>query len=94
MLSLIVSIMEVGAFFGSIFTAFAGERLGRRKTIATSLIIMIIGSLVQAITYNRAHMIVDLVVAGFGLRIVNSTVPVMMAEFAPKDTRGLRTSHS
>jgi len=92
MTSLIVSIMEVGAFFGSIFTAFTGERLGRRKTIATGVTIMILGSLLQATAYSRAHMIVARIVASFGLGTVNSTVPVMMAEFAPKANRGLCTA--
>ena len=91
MISLIVSIMEVGAFFGSIATAFVGERLGRRRTISIGVVIMIIGSLLQSTAYTRAHMIVARIVTGFGLGAVNSTVPVMMAEFAPKATRGLCT---
>lgn len=89
MISLIVSIMEVGAFLGSMATAIAGQRLGRRKTIAIDVVIMIIGSLLQSTAYTGAHMIVARIVTGFGLGAVNSTVPVMMAEFAPKATRGL-----
>lgn len=89
MTSLIVSIMEVGAFFGSIFTAITAENFGRRKTIAIGVAIMIVGSLLQATAYTREHMIVARIVTGVGLGIVNSTVPVMMAEFAPKATRGL-----
>ena len=89
MIGLIVSIMEVGAFLGSICTAVVGENLGRKRSIAIGVITMIIGSLLQATAYTRPHLIIARVVAGIGLGIVNSTVPVMQAEFAPKATRGL-----
>ncbi|OJJ51820.1 hypothetical protein ASPZODRAFT_138877 [Penicilliopsis zonata CBS 506.65] len=87
--ALIVSIMDVGAFFGSIGTALFGEDLGRRRSIALGVVIMMIGSVLQASSYSLAQMIVARIVAGVGLGVVNSTSPVMMAEFAPKATRGL-----
>lgn len=89
MIGLIVSIMEIGAFLGSICTAVVGENLGRKKSIAIGVMILIFGSLLQATAYTRPHLIVARVVTGIGLGIVNSTVPVMQAEFAPKATRGL-----
>ncbi|RMZ88198.1 hypothetical protein DV736_g4588, partial [Chaetothyriales sp. CBS 134916] len=89
MIALIVSIMEVGAFFGSIFTAIVGEQLGRKRSIAIGVFIMILGAILQATAYTRAHIIIARVVAGVGLGTVNSTVPVMQAEYAPKASRGL-----
>jgi MFS family permease len=86
---LIVSILEVGAFFGSIASAVFGERLGRRKSVAVGVVIMSIGSLLQATAYSRVHMIIARVVAGIGLGIVNSTVPVLQSEYSPKASRGL-----
>lgn len=91
MIGLIVSIMEVGAFFGSIATAVFGEKIGRKKSIAIGVLILILGSLLQATAYQRAHLIVARIVTGIGLGMVNSTVPVMQAEFSPKATRGLCT---
>lgn len=89
MIGLIVSIMEVGAFLGSICTAVVGEQLGRKKSIAIGVVTLIMGSLLQATAYHRSHLIVARVVTGIGLGMVNSTVPVMQAEFAPKASRGL-----
>ena len=86
---LIVAILEVGAFFGSLFTAFFGEGLGRRWSIVIGVSIMIIGALLQSTAYTRAHLLVARIVAGFGLGAINSTVPVFQAEFAPRATRGL-----
>jgi MFS family permease len=88
-LGLIVSILEVGAFIGSLASAVFGERLGRRKSVAIGVLIMSIGSLLQATAFSRAHMIVARVVAGVGLGITNSTVPVLQAEYSPKASRGL-----
>ena len=79
----------VGCFLGSVATAAVGEQLGRRKSIGGGVIIMIIGALLQATAYTRAHMIVARIVSGFGMGAINSTVPVMQAEFSPKATRGI-----
>ena len=50
---------------------------------------MIVGALLQSTAYVSAQMIVARIVSGVGMGFINSTVPVMMAEFAPKATRGI-----
>jgi hypothetical protein len=50
---------------------------------------MMIGALLQATAYTRAHMVIARVVSGVGMGFINSTVPVFQAEFSPKATRGL-----
>lgn len=90
---LIVSILEVGAFVGSIASAIFGEKIGRKKSVLVGITIMIIGSILQATAFCRAHIIVARIVAGVGLGITNSTVPVLLAEFAPKATRGICESY-
>ncbi|KHN97316.1 sugar transporter STL1 [Metarhizium album ARSEF 1941] len=89
MIGLIVAIFEVGCFFGSILSAVFGERLGRRRTIAHGCCVMIVGAVLQAASYGRAQLIVGRVVSGLGLGVINSTVPVLQAEFSPKATRGV-----
>jgi sugar porter (SP) family MFS transporter len=86
---LIVAIYEVGCFFGSVATSLFGEQIGRKKSIGTGVVIMIIGALLQATAYTRTHMIVARIVSGVGMGFINSTVPVFQAEFSPKATRGL-----
>lgn len=90
---LIVAIYEVGCFLGSVATSIFGETLGRKKSIGTGVIIMIIGALLQATAYTRAHMVVARIVSGIGMGFINSTVPVFQSEFSPKATRGLCRSH-
>ncbi|CAE7002644.1 hypothetical protein PTNB73_10297 [Pyrenophora teres f. teres] len=89
MIGTIVAIFEIGCFFGAMGTAVVGEKLGRRKSVAIGAVISILGAILQATAYGRAHLIVGRIVSGVGLGIINSTVPVMQAEFSPKATRGI-----
>lgn len=89
MIALIVAIYEIGCFFGALATSFVGENLGRRRSIFIGVCVMIVGALLQATAYTKAHMIIARIVSGVGMGAINSTVPVMMAEFAPKATRGI-----
>lgn len=70
-------------------TAVFGEKLGRRKSVAIGAVISIIGAILQATAYGRPHLIFGRIVSGVGLGIINSTVPVMQAEFSPKASRGI-----
>ncbi|CAG8976894.1 hypothetical protein HYALB_00003505 [Hymenoscyphus albidus] len=89
MVGLIVAIYEVGCFLGSIVTAAYGEQLGRRMSIAIGCVVMIIGAVLQAASYGRVQMIIARVVSGIGMGAINSTAPVLQAEFSPKATRGI-----
>lgn len=68
--------------------------MGRRKSIGAGCVVMIIGAILQASAYTRTQMIVARVVSGVGLGAINSTVPVLQAEFSPKATRGICQSRS
>jgi hypothetical protein len=50
---------------------------------------MVIGAILQASSYSRAQIIVGRIVSGMGMGVINSTVPVVQAEFSPKATRGV-----
>ncbi|PFH58077.1 hypothetical protein XA68_14196 [Ophiocordyceps unilateralis] len=89
MIGLIVAIFEIGCFLGSITAAIFGERLGRRRTIGHGCCIMTVGAVLQAAAYGRPQLIVGRIVSGIGVGIVNSTVPVLQAEFSPKASRGI-----
>ncbi|KAF5724338.1 sugar transporter STL1 [Fusarium mundagurra] len=89
MIGVIVAIYEIGCFFGAVFSSIWGEKLGRRRSVFVGCIFLIIGAVLQAASYTRAMMIVGRIVAGVGMGTINSTVPVMQAEFSPKSSRGI-----
>lgn len=88
-ISTVVAIYEVGGFFGALFISYYGDAFGRRQSIALGALFLILGAVLQASSYELAQMIVGRVVAGIGIGIVNSTVPILQAEVSPKSTRGL-----
>lgn len=51
-----------------------GNYLGRRKTIFTGSIIMVIGASLQACAYSLPHLIVGRIVTGIGNGMNTSTV--------------------
>lgn len=65
---------NLGCFFGAIFCIWIGNYLGRRKTIFTGSIIMVIGATLQACAYSLPHMIVGRIVTGIGNGMNTSTV--------------------
>ncbi|CCT68336.1 related to sugar transporter [Fusarium fujikuroi] len=89
MIGVIVAIYEIGCFFGAVFSSIWGEKLGRRRSVFVGCVFLTIGAVLQAASYTRAMMIVGRIVAGVGMGTVNSTVPVMQAEFSPKSSRGI-----
>lgn len=62
----------VGCFLGAMATAVFGERLGRRKSVAIGATISIVGAILQATAFGRAHLIVGRIVSGFGLGIIST----------------------
>ncbi|KAK2934680.1 Sugar/inositol transporter [Fusarium oxysporum f. sp. vasinfectum] len=73
MIGVIVAIYEIGCFFGAVFSSIWGEKL-------------VVDALFSSVA---SMMIVGRIVAGVGMGTVNSTVPVMQAEFSPKSSRGI-----
>ena len=67
---LIVAIYEIGCFLGSVATAFIGESIGRRKSIGTGVIIMIVGALLQSTAYSRVHIIIARTISGVGMGLL------------------------
>ncbi|GAO48299.1 general substrate transporter [Saitoella complicata NRRL Y-17804] len=91
-LGTIVAIYEVGCFFGAVLTFFVGEKLGRRWSIVVGLIIMLVGTVLQATAYGIPHMIVGRIVTGIGNGMNTSTVPMYQAETSKAHSRGRMVS--
>jgi sugar porter (SP) family MFS transporter len=87
-ISFVTAIYGIGAFSGAIFTAILGDYLGRRPCIALGSIIMMVGAIFQGTAVSIPQLIVGRIVAGFGLGVINSSVPVLQAELSPQHSRG------
>lgn len=63
-LSTVTAIYDVGCFFGAILAFTVGERLGRKKSIIMGTLIMAVGTILQASSYNLAQMFIGRIVLG------------------------------
>lgn len=84
----VVAIYEIGCLFGSIFTFFCGEMLGRRRTIMLGCTVLIAGAALQTTAYGIPQMIVGRIVTGLGNGVNTSTVPVWHSETTQAHNRG------
>ncbi|TVY86688.1 Sugar transporter [Lachnellula willkommii] len=86
--ALVVAIYEIGCLFGSIFIIGYGDQLGRRRAVLLGVIIMLIGTAIQASSFEIGQLIVGRIVTGVGNGMNTSSIPVWQSEMAPPKIRG------
>jgi hypothetical protein len=62
---LIVSVYQLGNVGGSIVIFLCGDKLGRKKSILYSTIVMLIGAVLQTAAINRGMMYAGRIITGF-----------------------------
>ena len=83
-----VAILEVGAFFASLVVGRVGDIIGRRRTIFFGAIIFVIGGAFQTFSTGMPTMILGRIVAGVGVGLLSTIVPVYQSEISPSHNRG------
>ncbi|EKD19126.1 uncharacterized protein L3040_007237 [Drepanopeziza brunnea f. sp. 'multigermtubi'] len=86
--ALVVAIYEIGCLIGSIFIIFYGDRMGRRRAVLLGVAIMLIGTVLQASSFEIGQLIVGRIVTGVGNGMNTSSIPVWQSEMAPPKIRG------
>lgn len=81
--ALVVAIYEVGCLGGSGFIVWAGDKLGRRKSVLIGTLIMLVGTAIQASSTTLGQLIVGRIVTGVGNGMNTSSIPVWQSEMAP-----------
>lgn len=67
----IVSLYELGCFLGAISTFVTGPKLGRRLSILTGSIWVLVGAIIQTASHTVGIIIFGRVVSGIGMGIIN-----------------------
>ncbi|KAK4142990.1 uncharacterized protein C8A04DRAFT_37863 [Dichotomopilus funicola] len=83
-----VAILEVGAFISSLMVGRIGDIIGRRKTIFYGSCVFFIGGALQSFANGMAMMMVGRVLAGLGVGMLSTIVPVYQSEISPPHNRG------
>ncbi|KAL2129411.1 hypothetical protein VTI74DRAFT_7839 [Chaetomium olivicolor] len=83
-----VAILEIGALISSLMVGKIGDIIGRRKTIFYGSCIFLVGGGLQTFARNMAMMMVGRFVAGLGVGMLSTIVPVYQSEISPPHNRG------
>jgi MFS family permease len=77
-----------GAFVGSVISAWAADKFGRKVAIIIGCVSMIIGGRLNAGSVSISMFIVGRVFAGIGAGILAIVTPMYQGEVATAETRG------
>ncbi|KAH7309662.1 MFS sugar transporter-like protein [Stachybotrys elegans] len=84
----ITASMPAGSLVGSLCSSFLADRYSRKVAMQTSCLLWIFGSALQSGALNIAMLCAGRAIAGLGVGISSTVVPVYQAEIAPRDIRG------
>lgn len=88
----VVSALLWGAVVGALFSGFASNKLGRRKTLLFSAVLFTVGSLICALAPSAHFLIGARFILGIAVGVASFTAPLYLAEIAPQSVRGAMIS--
>lgn len=83
-----VAILEIGAFFSSLVVGRVGDIIGRRRTILYGSSIFFVGGAIQTWATTMWMMMLGRIIAGVGVGMLSTIVPVYQSEISPPHNRG------
>jgi len=83
-----VAVLEIGAFATSLAAGRVGDLIGRRGTLFIGAIVFATGGAIQTITTGFWIMVVGRIIAGCGVGLLSTIVPIYQSEISPPDHRG------
>ncbi|RAH47445.1 putative MFS monosaccharide transporter [Aspergillus aculeatinus CBS 121060] len=85
---MLTSILELGAWVGTLANGYLADSLGRRLTVVVAVIVFCAGVIVQACTKDPSYVFGGRFVTGLGVGSLSMIVPLYNAELAPPEIRG------
>ncbi|KAH0287093.1 putative hexose carrier protein [Aureobasidium namibiae CBS 147.97] len=88
LLGFLVSSYEIGALFGAVFVFLLGDRYGRRPIKLSGAGVISSGAIIQCTSFGVGQFLAGRIIAGFGLGMMTSVIPIWLAECAAPKSRG------
>ncbi|TCD69944.1 hypothetical protein EIP91_005533 [Steccherinum ochraceum] len=83
-----VAVLEIGAFVTSVAAGRVGDIIGRRGTLFIGAVVFAIGGAIQTFTTGFWVMVVGRIIAGCGVGLLSTIVPIYQSEISPPEHRG------
>lgn len=77
---MLTSILELGAWIGTLINGYMADALGRRLTVLVAVVVFCVGVIVQACTQNKDFVFAGRFVTGLGVGSLSMIVPLYNAE--------------
>ncbi|KAJ5636894.1 Sugar transporter [Penicillium longicatenatum] len=87
-IGMVVSLYDVGCFFGAMSLGYLADPIGRERTLAVACLVFIVGAVLQATSYSIAQITIGRVILGYGVGACAGGVPLYVAELSPPAIRG------
>jgi len=84
----LTAILELGAWFGVLWTGFLCDTLSRKRTIVAAVVVFCIGVIVQTSAMHASSIYGGRFITGMGVGCLSMAVPLYNAELAPAEVRG------
>lgn len=84
----VVATLTLGAIFGSLSCSWAGDWLGRRRTVFIAAVLTLIGEALECSSFFIAQLVVGRFLLGIGVGVLSTTVPVWQTECSQAKNRG------
>ena len=78
----VVSIFLLGAWLTSYIAPWFMDNWGRRWTIEIGSLVFIVGGILQTVSVTLVQILFGRLIAGFGIGLLSTVVPVYMAELS------------
>ncbi len=85
---MVVSILLVGGIFGALLAGTLADKIGRKRTIALTLTLFIMGALIISLCNSYEWLLIGRFVTGVGVGIISVAAPIYLAEVSPPHYRG------
>ncbi|KIY72272.1 general substrate transporter [Cylindrobasidium torrendii FP15055 ss-10] len=90
--SIVVSVLQAGAFFGALGSSFISPKIGRRYTLFTFAALFLVGAILTTVAKSPSNGLALIyagrVISGVGIGGISAVAPAYVSESAPKEIRG------
>ncbi|KAF7985421.1 hypothetical protein HWV62_5137 [Athelia sp. TMB] len=87
----VVSVLQAGAFFGSLGSAPISAKIGRKWTLLIFSLVFSLGAILTTVAGGKnglSYIYAGRVISGVGIGAISAVAPAYVAECSPKDVRG------